>query len=216
MNLSDQLGRLDGLLALRQWGPGVFGPPATSQQLAVLRDAVAPMELPHDVVTLYMWHNGCKLPFLDGYGLRPIEGVIADRPFEIGELEAPPALLYLSEQPGGTGTRVGVTLDVPGERSLRGVWAVDTHDAHASRQNDDLASAIASLADLIEDLDVELDPVRLWHEPGPWPLPFQAGEYRLRYSPDAFTWPNPPVGTYISRFPDSSWPRQWTRSLEYR
>jgi hypothetical protein len=81
-----------------------------------------------------------------------------------------------------------------------------------------LESAIATCSDAIESGQLHL------FDNGPSPIALRLSQQSSLDSPDftpfrtareaiTFVYPDPPAGTYISRFPENDWPRPWLASL---
>jgi hypothetical protein len=175
-----------------------------------LRRALAPMLLPEQVEAIYRWRNGGFVGIFGGWWLRPAEDLLAWREFCLSELAEPPTWLQLFDD-----QCLGFTsLDVPGEPpSDPSVWYGHTHDASIDRLFDSIEGLVDVCADVLEaglvrDLhgrlildETDSLPDRAWTP------------HRLRRCPGTFTYPDPPIGTQLSRFPEPAWPDAWLASL---
>jgi hypothetical protein len=175
-----------------------------------LRAAVHPFVLPRQVETLYRWRGGGDSGVFGGWRMLSVEDVISMYNFTTTSLDYPRVWLpVFDDQIVNI-----VTMDIPGEEpSDPSVWYGHTHDPFVHRLFDSIEALLDVVSDSAEegvlsgtDWGLRLGECesldgRVW------------GDRRLRRSPGAFRWPDPPAGTYFSCFPEPDWPRPWLKAV---
>ncbi len=184
-------------------------PGLTEDEVQRLKHALAPLHLPVEVEQLYRWRGGGEAGIFGGWRLRPVDDLLARRALA-EDLEEPPAWLQLFDDQILGFTTLGLDATGPRERS---VWYGHTHDTSVARLVDSISDLIQVCCDALELGVVEQvgDSLRL--EGAPFDDPAW-DRFRLARCPTAFQYPNPPRGTYLSRFRDPEWPPEWLDSFD--
>lgn len=211
MTTTSALRRLEGLLAdhhpdrLVQMAPGL-----DDEGVEQLRAALEPMRLPQQVEHLYRWRNGGDSGVFGGWRLRPVGELLEWRAFCLEEMEEPPAWLQLFDDQCLAFT----SLDVPGQpASDTSVWYGHTHDASVNRLFDSIEALVDVCADALAAGQLHDVDGRLVMDATDSVVGRQWDTLRRRRGPGTFVYPDPPAGTYLSRFPDAAWPEPWLASL---
>jgi hypothetical protein len=212
VTVSDTLERWEGTLSRRF-------PQLLDRMLPGLDDAgveelarsLAPYRLPEQVEALYRWKGGgVGVGLFGGWSLRPVDELLRWRELCLTGMDEPPAWLQLfDDQCLGF-----VTLGAPdGQDPDSSVWYGHTHDCWVERLCDSIEAMVQTCSDAAEaGLLTELHGgLRLAEgesfDGRSW------SDLRLARSPGAFRYPDPPAGTYLSRFPDGDWPTGWIESF---
>lgn len=178
-----------------------------------LRLAVAPFEVPRQVEALYRWRDGGDAGVFGGWHMRPVEKLIDWYRFTCEQLESPGTWLPVFDD-----QMVNVvTLDMPGlSPSDPSVWSGHTHDAWLERLFDSVAILLHVVCDAADDDALKEVNGQLGVQRNEWVESLDGlawSTYRLARSPSSYRYPDPPAGTYLSRFPDRDWPREWLLPL---
>lgn len=178
-----------------------------------LREAVAPYLVPRQIEALYRWHDGGDSGVFGGWRMRQVDELIRWYRFSCEDLEAPRTWLpVFDDQIVNV-----VTLDVPGlPPSDQSVWYGHTHDAWLERRFDSIAAMLDVVCDAADDGALVEMHGRLGLQKGDFVESLDGrawSTYRLSRCPSTFRYPDPPAGTYVSRYPEPDWPRTWLAPL---
>jgi hypothetical protein len=214
MSLQGELARFESLLGDRF--PAVLAAMnvgLNDDEVERFREALLPMNLTHEIETLYRWRDGGSPHLFGGWQMLPKETVLGQRAFYLADLEEPPAWLHIFDDQ----TISFASLDVPGTGQVPGVWYGHTHDGWLSRLFISIESMVATCSDAIEAGLLSLvgreksTGLRFAEDSSLDGRDFTP--LRVAREPAAFVYPHPPIGTYLTRSPVPDWPAPWLASL---